>query len=336
MGFYFEHSYHKIFPEFEAILQQASEDSHALRTLGGRERRVASGAALKYTKTKIAFEELHKANLSYKTARLNRREALLLNFCDSEIWGLGAEAIARGFDETDVIMDFAFFSPATDVIDVGSDVHNSELFNSFLSTTDITESGVVSEEVLRRVYDAYAHSCAKMYTERYLTPSVKGNAACFTWHILNNRHALLRRIVLGYLKARKTSIGQYEADFCKAFDEEYRTTGVSRPLVGTCNGEETCDKMESKLRQHPQKEILTDLWWLLLTGLVCSDREKEYTERLAVCLAKCYSLELVDEISWILAHVNQHTWQVNYLFEAAMFGSLLNDSSLKGRLDRHE
>jgi hypothetical protein len=183
-----------------------------------------------------------------------------------------------------------------------------------------------------------------MCTERYLTPSVKGNAACFTWHILNNRHALLRRIVLGYPKARKTSIGQYEADFCEAFDEDYRTTGLSRPLAGACNGEETCDKMESKLRQHPQKEMLADLWWLLSTGLVeyaaggivCSDREKEFTERLALCLAKCYSLELVDEISWILAHANQHAWQVNYLFEAAMFGSLLDDGGLKGRLDRHE
>lgn len=154
MGFYFEHSYHKIFPEFEDLVRQASEDPHALHTLGGRERRVASAVALKYTKTKMAFEELHKANMSYKTARLNRREALLLYFCDSEIWGVAAEAIARGFDETDVIMDFICLSPSEDVVDVGSDIHNSELLNSFLNTTDITESGVVSEEALRRVYDA--------------------------------------------------------------------------------------------------------------------------------------------------------------------------------------
>lgn len=45
---------------------------------------------------------------------------------------------------------------------------------------------------------------------------------------------------------------------------------------------------------------------------------------------------LIDELAWFAAHASHHVWQVNYLFEAAMFGSIFDDGGLKGRLDRIE
>jgi hypothetical protein len=46
----------------------------------------------------------------------------------------------------------------------------------------------------------------------------------------------------------------------------------------------------------------------------------------------CRVLEMV----WLIAHANHHAWQVNYLFEAAMFGSILDGGKLIGKLDRKE
>jgi hypothetical protein len=57
-------------------------------------------------------------------------------------------------------------------------------------------------------------------------------------------------------------------------------------------------------------------------------------ERLRVAVAKGVSLGLVDELSWLLSHASHHAWQVNRLFEMAMFGSLLDDGGLEGKLDR--
>lgn len=79
--------------------------------------------------------------------------------------GLVAEAIALGTDVGATMNDTAFSSPGTDVIDVGSDMLNSELFNSLLVTADICDTGIISEEALRRVYDAYAHASARMWNE---------------------------------------------------------------------------------------------------------------------------------------------------------------------------
>ena len=45
---------------------------------------------------------------------------------------------------------------------------------------------------------------------------------------------------------------------------------------------------------------------------------------------------LIDEMVWLVAHASHHAWQVNYLFEAAMFGSILDGGELIGKLDRAE
>ena len=342
VGFYYEHGYHQAFPEFEEIIRCASKDPHAMQTLGGKERRMAADIGLKYTRAKIGLEEKTKSNLANKTARLSRTEALLLNFCESGIWGMAAEIIARGYDPAGVVNDFAFGSPGTDVIDVGSDIHNSELFNSFLNTSDITESGIVTEETLRRVYDAYAHSATRMFTARWSEPGVRMSAALLPWHIYNNRHYFLRRIVLGYCKVRSDRPPQREADYDEVFDESLHTTGFSRPLVGACNGEVVCDHVTKWLQSFHNDPLLENLWFHLskgpleyaLAGVVNETKEADLAEGLMIAIARAYSYGLVDEIAWLFAHSCQHAWQVNYLFEAAMFGSILDDGALKGKLDR--
>ncbi|RFU30367.1 hypothetical protein B7463_g5984, partial [Scytalidium lignicola] len=344
MGFFYEHSYHKVFPEYESLLKVAADDANALQTPGGIERRVATDIGLGYIKGKVSLEEGSKKKLANKTAKLNRREALVLFFCESSIWGMAAEAIARGFDKAGVVNDFAFSSPGTDVVDVGSDLCNSELINAFLCTSDVTESGVVTEEILRRVYDAYAHCGAKMFTERWSEPGARMCATLYTWHIQNNRHEFFRRAVLGYSKARKCSKEQREADFDEAFDSTMHTTMFSRPLIGACNSGDPCDQVELRLQHSSGAGLLTQLWWLLSTGpvqyassgVVCKDQEDELAEALRLAMAKAYSQGLVDEMTWLMAHANHHAWQVNYLFEAAMFGSLLDNGNLKGKLDRKE
>lgn len=343
MGFFYEHGYHKVFPEYESLLNQAANDTHALKMLGGRERRIATEIGLQYIRGKIALEESHKEKLTNKTARLNRWEAQILFFCESSILGMAAEAMARGFDKAGVMNDFVFGSPGSDVLDVGSDINNSELLNSFLCTADITDSMVVTEEALRRVYDAYAHSSARIFTERWSEPGARMCSTLYTWHIQNNRHEFLRRAVLGYCKARKVPTEQRMADFCEAFDKELHTTAFSRPLKGACNGGDPCDHVKSRLEQWGT-DLLAELWWLLSTGpvqyaskgVVSDSQEKELAERLRVTMAKAYSLGLVDEMAWLMAHASHHAWQVNYLFEGAMFGSLLDNGKLKGKLDRKE
>jgi hypothetical protein len=347
MGFFYEHGYEKAFPEYEPMLKQASNDPRALRTLGGLERRVAADISLKYIRGKIAFEEKYKDRVAHKTARLSRQEALILNFCECSGWGMAAEALARNFDKAGVLNDFAAGSPAHDFVDVGSDIHNSELFNSFLNTADICDSGIVSEENLRKVYNAYAHSMAKMFTDRWSEPGARLCSLLLPWHIVNGRHEFLRRIVLGYPKARKTSGVQQEGDFDEVFDADLRTTGLSRPLSGACNGAETCDHVEQRLRRHNNgngSDLLMRLWWLLSTGplqyaaegAVNPEKEDQLADELRIAMAKAYSLGLVEQLAWLVAHASQHAWQVNYLCEAAMFGSLLDDGGLKGKLDRRE
>lgn len=39
LGFYYEHGYHRVFPEFETLLEQSFNDPHAMHTPGGTERR---------------------------------------------------------------------------------------------------------------------------------------------------------------------------------------------------------------------------------------------------------------------------------------------------------
>ena len=343
MAFFYEHGYNKVFPEYEPLLEAASSDAHALQTFGGQEHRAAVGLSLRYIRGKIAFEEKFKASLANRAAKLNRRDALILNFCDSSLWGMAAEVMARGFDKAGVINDFAAAChPCSDAIDMGSDLINSEVLNSFLNATDITESGIITEEVLRKVYDAYAHTVSKMFTERCSEPGAKVSSVWYVWHIINDRHMFLRRAVLGYQKVRAVSGEQREADFDEAFDQDLRTTGFSRPLQNPCNGATTCDHVEERLAGN--NPALRHLWNLLATeplqyaagGVVSGERENELADAIRVALARVYSLGLVDDMAWLLAHASQHAWQVNYLMEAAMFGSLLDDGSLKGKLDRKE
>ncbi|KAF3406254.1 hypothetical protein DPV78_000169 [Talaromyces pinophilus] len=344
MGFFYEHGYDKVFPEYQALLEQAGTDTYALSTVGGRERRAAAELGLRYIRTKIVLEEKHIAHLSNKTATLNREDALALNFCESSLWGMAAEMIAQGYDCGGIVNDFAFSCPSTDVVDVGSDIHNSELFNSFLNTADITQTGVVTEEALRRIYDAQAHCGARMFTERWSEPGARMCSFLYIWHIVNDRHNFLRRAVLGYCKARSSRPTQKIADFEEAFSDDLHTTGFSHPLISACNGEAICDHVEEHLAQSHGDPLLKDLWYYMADGpleyaskgIVNKVREDYLIEGLRIAVARAYSYALIDELAWFAAHASHHAWQVNYLFEAAMFGSILDDGGLIGRLDRVE
>ena len=60
------------------------------------------------------------------------------------------------------------------MLDVGSDLCSAELLNSFLSTADMATTGVVSAEVLRCVYDAYAHVGCRTPAQRWVRQPVAG------------------------------------------------------------------------------------------------------------------------------------------------------------------
>ncbi|KAG8530274.1 uncharacterized protein KY384_004775 [Bacidia gigantensis] len=347
MVFYYEHGYSHIFPSLEPLLQRALADPHALRTLGGRERRLGVRIGKQYIQGKIALEKQHKSQLTNRSARLSRRTAQIVSLSESSLLGMAAEAMARGFDPGAVMSDLVFSSPGTDVVDVGSDLMNSEVMNSFLNVADITDTGVVSEDVLRRVYDAYAATGARMLTQRWHEPLARMCAALYTWHIQNDRHMFLRRAILGWPKARKMPARpQCEADFDEVFDKEYRTTGFSRPLDPkyVCNGEETCNYVRQFLDRNQEEPLLRDLWLVLVIGpleyvrggKVDERRERDLVEASRLKMAELFSRGLVLEMVWLIAHANHHAWQVNYLFEAAMFGSILDGGTLAGKLDRQE
>ncbi|KAG5921171.1 hypothetical protein E4U42_005951 [Claviceps africana] len=346
MAFYYEHGYDRVFPSLDRLLHRGLTDRHALRTLGGRERREAVRVGKGYIRNKIALEEEYKHCVKNRAAQINRRAAQIVSLSESSLLGMAAEAIARGFDAGAVMSDLVFSSPGTDVVDVGCDLVNSEVLNSFLNVADITSSGIVSEEVLRRIYDAYAATGARMLTQRWHEPVARMCAALYTWHIHNDRHMFFRRAVLGWSKARKTPAQpQREADFDEVFDEEYRTTGFSRPLSPeyACNGDETCDHVHRFFSCHKDR-LLPELWWSLVTGPLeyvkqgkVDERREDYlVEASRLCMARLFSQAMILEMVWLVAHANHHAWQVNYLLEAAMFGSILDGGKLIGKLDRQE
>lgn len=347
MVFYYEHGYNHVFPKLEPLIGRGLADPHAKKTPGGVERRSAVNIGKRYVQGKIALEEKHKSHLKNRSARLGqRRAAQIISFSESSLLGMAAESIARGFDPAAVMSDLVFSSPGTDVVDVGRDLVNSEVMNSFLNVADITDTGIVSEEVLRRVYDAYAATGARMLTERWHEPVARMCAALYTWHIQNDRHFFLRSAILGWPMARKTPARpQCEADFDEVFDETYHTTGFSRPLDAkyACNGEETCDHVSHLLSRNKQP-VLRELWQYLVTspleyvrgGKVDEERERDLAEGSRLRMAKGLSQGLVLEVVWLIAHANHHAWQVNYLFEAATFGSILDMGKLAGKLDRVE
>ena len=157
-----------------------------------------------------------------------------------------------------------------------------------------------------------------------------------------NRHMFLRRAVLGYAKARKTVPNQREADFDEVFDESFHTTGYSRPLELACDGHERCDMVEQLLASSSASDKLAKLWYYLAIGpleYVSKGTVDEYCEdslgtALHIHLAQVYRLGLVEEMTWLICHASQHAWQVNFMMEAAMFGSFLDDGALRGKLDR--
>jgi len=157
----------------------------------------------------------------------------------------------------------------------------------------------------------------------------------------------LRRALLGWPKARKIPAQpQREADFDEAFDQHYRTTGFSRSL-GTqyqCDGGDTCDRVEEFLGRTDEEGLLRDLWRFLVlrpleyvrAGRVDEPQEEALVEGSRLQMARVFKRGLVREMVWLIAHATHHAWQVNYLFEAAMFGSILDGGELIGKLDGYE
>lgn len=90
--------------------------------------------------------------------------------------------------------------------------------------------------------------------------------------------------------------------------------------------------------------MLRELWWVLTigpleyarSGQVDEKREYDLIEGSRLKMAELYPRGVVLEMVWIIAHANHHAWQVNYLFEAAMFGSRLDGGAMVGKLDRQE
>lgn len=179
MVFYYEHSYHKVFPEFEELIRKYARDPHALQTPAGAERRAGVDIGMRYIRGKIDLEVKNKSKVANKAAKLDRRTAQIVFFSESSLLGMSAESIARGFDPAAVMSDMIFSSPGTDVVDVGSDLNNSEVMNAFLNSDDISGTGVVTEEALRRVYDAYAHTGGRMFIERWMEPVARSKLFFF-------------------------------------------------------------------------------------------------------------------------------------------------------------
>jgi hypothetical protein len=157
----------------------------------------------------------------------------------------------------------------------------------------------------------------------------------------------LRRVVLGWPKVRKSPARpQREADFDEVFDADFRTTGFSRPLdpAHACDGGDTCNHVRRFLDHYQGEDLLGALWSSLVIGPleyarrgeVDEQREQYLAESSRLLMAQLFSKGLVVHMVWLIAHANHHAWQVNYLFEAAMFGSILDGGALVGKLDRAE
>uniref|UniRef100_A0ACD5Y022 Uncharacterized protein n=1 Tax=Avena sativa TaxID=4498 RepID=A0ACD5Y022_AVESA len=299
-----------------------------------------------YIQDKIAMEVVDKTRLKDRSAQMDRRAAQVIYLFDCSVLGIGSEAMARGFDAGAVMSDLVLSVNSHDVLDVGSDLVNSEIMNSFLNVANIAASGVVSEPALRAIYDAYAATGARTFTQRWHEPSARMVANEYIWHINNDRHMLFCRALLGWPKARKSPAWpQREADFDEVFDADFHTTGFSRPLDPeyACDGEETCNHVRRFL-DHQDEDLLGALWWSLVTGPleyirqgeVDEQREENLAESSRMQVTQLFSKGLVLEMAWLLAHASHHAWQVNYMYEAAMFGSILEGGALIGKLDREE
>ncbi|PWY66900.1 hypothetical protein BO83DRAFT_275622, partial [Aspergillus eucalypticola CBS 122712] len=340
--FFIEHGYSKVFPGFERGLQDELDNPRARNTFGGDIRRKVAELGMVYTRRKVELEERHVKNLMNKTARLPRDEFLAVILHESSIIGMASESIARGYDPTTVAFHFMLSSPGEDMVDVGSDIPNSELFNSILNAADITDSGVATEEALTNVFTAFAHCMAPMFTEQWDYPGSRMCATLLTWHIQNDRHHYLRRAILGYPKVRQREVDQREACIEGAFDERLHTTGFSRPLKNACNGHLVCDQVQQAFDRNHGEPMLKEIWYCFIqapleyvkNGVIDESYEETLAERSRIAMARAASYGLNDDMAWLLCHANQHALQVERLTEAAMFGSLLDDGGLAGKLDR--
>ncbi|KAI4986943.1 hypothetical protein ZWY2020_019573 [Hordeum vulgare] len=344
MAFYYEHGYHKAFPSFSRLLHDGIADARSLRTPGGRQRREAVAIGASYIRAKIALEAAHKTLLKDRSAQMDRRAAQVISLCESSILGMGAEAIARGFDVGAVTSDLVFSSPGTDVIDVGSDLVNSEVMNSFLNVADAAPRAwragrrAISRSLprelgcTRRGGMSLWPGCASPCTLGTCTTT--GTCSSAAPSLDGPRPASPRR-----------SPNASRLD--EVFDTDFRTTGFSRPLdlEYACNGEETCDHVRRFLKvKLKDQELLAALWSSIVTGPleyvrkgeVDEQREKHLIESSRLQMVHLFSKGLIDEMVWLVAHASHHAWQVNYLFEAAMFGSILDGGALIGKLDRAE
>lgn len=181
-------------------------------------------------------------------------------------------------------------------------------FREWIHIDAIVDTGIITEQALINVYDAYAHTSARLFTERWDEPTtrmccllyiVSGRAADLfglgtsiaklilaleslsrsimadrdsldQWHIVDDRHTFLRRAILGWPKTRKSPPDQREGDFDEVFDEAYHTTGFSRPYEFACDGGEICDKVQTVFTQcRPDAlETLQRLWADLTTNII--------------------------------------------------------------------
>ncbi|KAI4986946.1 hypothetical protein ZWY2020_019576 [Hordeum vulgare] len=275
MAFYYEHGYHKAFPSFSRLLHDGIADARSLRTPGGRQRREAVAIGASYIRAKIALEAAHKTLLKDRSAQMDRRAAQVISLCESSILGMGAEAIARGFDVGAVTSDLVFSSPGTDVIDVGSDLVNSEVMNSFLNVADIAASGVVSEPALRAIYDAYAATGARMYTQRWHEP-VAGCASPCTLGTCTTAHVPPRPpwMAQGPQVPAQPQRGRLD----EVFDTDFRTTASAGPLTLSTRAAKK-PATTSALPQSKTKRPRTScrLWSSIVTGPLEYVRKARWT-----------------------------------------------------------
>ena len=111
MGFYFEHGFSRIFPEFEPLFEAALNDPHALGTFAGPERREAARIGMRYIRGKVALEHKYVSHLSGLSAKFDRRTAQCVMFAESSLVGMAVEATTRGHDAPATMSDLVFSSP---------------------------------------------------------------------------------------------------------------------------------------------------------------------------------------------------------------------------------
>lgn len=114
MGFYYEHGYDRLFPEFEPLFLAASNDPHARTSFAGYERREAAKTGLRYIRGKVELERKYLPHLTPgRSAKFDRNTAAKIMFAESSEVGLAVEAMTRGHDVPAATSDMCFSSPVS-------------------------------------------------------------------------------------------------------------------------------------------------------------------------------------------------------------------------------